>query len=105
MSSPHPLLASDRDRPSRRRLRVVGGGMVAHRLVEALRDRDADGLWQVDLYCEEPHPPYDRVALTSYFSGSSPDDLVLGAWHQGADPLVTVHLGAAVTGLDTRART
>ena len=98
MSSPHPLASS-----APRRLRVVGGGMVAHRLVEALRDRDTEGVWAVDVYCEEPHPPYDRVGLTSYFSGRTPEDLLLGAWDD--DPLVTVHLGTPVTAVDTEART
>jgi len=105
MSSTHPTLAGRSDSAGPRRLRVVGGGMVAHRLVEALRDRDAEGEWAVDLYCEEPLPPYDRVALTSYFSGSSAADLLLGDGGFEDDPLVTVHLGACVTGLDTAART
>jgi nitrite reductase (NADH) large subunit len=100
MTSTHPLAPH-----APRRLRVVGGGMVAHRLVEALRDRDADGVWQVDLYCEEPHAPYDRVALTSYFSGSTPGDLLLGDGALEEDPHVKVHLGSAVTAIDTDART
>ena len=79
--------------------------MVAHRLVEALRDRDVDGEWIVDLYCEEPRAPYDRVALTSYFSGNTSEDLLLGDRALGEDPLVTVHLGALVTAVDTTART
>ncbi|RNM11510.1 nitrite reductase large subunit NirB [Nocardioides pocheonensis] len=103
MSSTHPTLASRTDRP--RRLHVIGGGMVAHRLVEALRDRDVDGTWTVDLYCEEPRAPYDRVALTSYFSGSSPDDLLLGDDPLDHDPLVTVHVGTRVTAIDPETRT
>jgi len=87
------------------KLAVVGGGMVAHRLVEALRDRDLDGTWTVDLFCEEPHAPYDRVALTSYFSGKSPADLLLGERDLGEDPLVSVHLGTPVTAIDTAAKT
>ena len=106
MSSTHPSLASSNDGSNgAKRLAVVGGGMVAHRLVEALRDRDPDGTWSVDLYCEESHAPYDRVALTSYFSGKSPADLVLGGQDLGDDPLVTVHLGTAVTAIDAAART
>lgn len=103
MTSTHPTLADRSDHP--RRLRVVGGGMVAHRLVEALRDRDVDGAWRIDLYCEEPRAPYDRVALTSYFSGNTPDDLLLGEADLGEDPLVTVHVGTAVSAVDTGART
>jgi nitrite reductase (NADH) large subunit len=79
--------------------------MVAHRLVEALRDRDTDGTWVVDLYCEEPRAPYDRVALTSYFTGNTPDDLLLGDADLWEHPLADVHLGTRVTGIDTEART
>jgi nitrite reductase (NADH) large subunit len=79
--------------------------MVAHRLVEALRDRDVDGTWSVDLYCEEPYAPYDRVALTSYFSGDGPADLLLGGGRLADERRVTVHLGTRVTAIDTAART
>ena len=67
-----------------RHVLVVGGGMVGHRFVEALHARDTDGDWTVTLLAEEPRPPYDRVALTSYFTGRDPDDLALGdpaLWH------------------------
>jgi nitrite reductase (NADH) large subunit len=98
MTSTHPLI-------TRKRVSVVGGGMVAHRFIEALRDRDQDGSWRIDLFCEEPYAPYDRVALTSYFSGKSPADLLLGGGVGAEDPLVTVHLGSPVTALDVGGRT
>ena len=63
---------------TRKRLVVVGGGMVAHRLVEAVADRDTAGAWHVDVFAEESRAPYDRVALTSFFSGRDPEDLLLG---------------------------
>ncbi len=63
---------------TQRHLVVVGGGMVAQRLVEALRARDTDASWRVTLLAEEPRAPYDRVALTSYFSGRDAEDLALG---------------------------
>ena len=40
-----------------RHLVVVGGGMVAQRLVEALRARDAAGAWRVSVFAEEPRAP------------------------------------------------
>jgi len=45
---------------------VAGHGMVAHRLVEAVRAEDPQGTWRVVVLAEEPRPAYDRVALTSY---------------------------------------
>ena len=84
---------------------VVGGGMVARRLVDALRSRDADGAWAVTLLCEEPRAPYDRVALTSYFTGRDPEDLALGGQEIWDDPLVTLKRGVAATAIDRSART
>ena len=88
-----------------RHLVVVGGGMVAQRLVEALRDRDTAGTWRITVLAEEPRRPYDRVALTSYFSGKDPEDLALGdaaLWH---DPLVKLVRDDKVTEIDREART
>ncbi|MGQ0575973.1 MAG: nitrite reductase large subunit NirB [Pseudonocardia sp.] len=76
---------------------VVGGGMVAHRLVAALRDRDVTGAWRVTVLAQEPRPAYDRVALSSYVDGVSAAELTLPA---PDDPLVTWHLGDPVVSLD-----
>ncbi|WP_129336218.1 nitrite reductase large subunit NirB [Cellulomonas endophytica] len=88
---------------------VVGGGMVAQRLVEALLarvDAAADGpAWRVTVLAEEARVPYDRVALTSFFSGRTADDLVLGDRALWDDPRVDLRLGEAVTALDRDART
>ena len=79
--------------------------MVARRLIEALRSRDGAGAWAVTLLCEEPRAPYDRVALTSYFSGRDPEDLALGGQEIWDDPLVTLRRGVAATAIDRAART
>jgi len=79
---------------------VVGGGMVAHRFTEALRARDTEGRYTVEVLAEEPRAPYDRVALTSYFQGKSPEDLQLGdpeLWH---DPLVRLHRDTRASAVD-----
>ena len=98
--SPQPDLAP-------RRLLVVGGGMAAHRLVEAMVGRSAGPgapRWHVDVVSEEPHAPYDRVALTSYFAGRSAQDLVLGGGEVWDSDDVTLHRGTRVTAIDTAAR-
>jgi nitrite reductase (NADH) large subunit len=58
------------------RLVVVGAGMVAHRFVESLLNRAGDD-WRITLIGDEDRHPYDRVGLTSFFAGASPDDLTL----------------------------
>ena len=79
--------------------------MAAHRLVEALRDRDTGGLWRVTVLAEEPRAPYDRVALTSYFSGRDPESLTLGDPALWEHPLVDLVRGARAVALDRAART
>jgi nitrite reductase (NADH) large subunit len=86
---------------SRKKLVVVGHGMVGHRLVSAIRDRDTDGAWHVTVLGEELRPAYDRVALSSYVDGVSAEELTLPE----LDPLVDLHLGDPAVALDRDART
>ncbi|MES9607969.1 MULTISPECIES: nitrite reductase large subunit NirB [Actinomadura] len=81
-----------------KRLVVAGHGPAAHRLVEAVRERDTAGTWTITVIGEEPRTAYDRVALTTHLEGA---DLAYPA-HDGA---VTVRTGERVTGIDRAART
>ncbi|NNG38787.1 nitrite reductase large subunit [Flexivirga sp. ID2601S] len=83
---------------------VIGGGMVAHRFVEALRSRDESGRWQVTVVAEEPRPPYDRVALTTYFTGRDPEDLHLGDDALWQDPKVSLRKGIRAVAIDRDGR-
>ncbi|MEO3868929.1 nitrite reductase large subunit NirB [Nonomuraea sp. B12E4] len=79
-----------------RNLVVVGYGPAAHRLVETLVDRGFDG--RITVIGEEPRPAYDRVALTSYLSGTSAEDLTYAV-----PPGVVTRLGSRVTAIDRAA--
>jgi len=57
------------------KLVIVGNGMVGQRFLEQLVARANGGTPQVTVFCEEPRPAYDRVQLTSFFSGRSAADL------------------------------
>ncbi|MFJ8914886.1 nitrite reductase large subunit NirB [Amycolatopsis sp. NPDC102389] len=83
-----------------RKLVVVGHGMVAHRLVEAVRAEDKDGQWQVVVLAEEARPAYDRVALTSYVDTWDPASLALEGADYADDPAVELRLGDAVASVD-----
>jgi nitrite reductase (NADH) large subunit len=52
---------------------VIGNGMVGQRFLEQLVKRG--GELEITAFCEEPRPAYDRVQLTSFFSGKSAADL------------------------------
>ncbi|WP_163933541.1 nitrite reductase large subunit NirB [Paraferrimonas sp. SM1919] len=56
---------------------VIGNGMVGHRFIEDLCLLDSDKQFQITTFAEEPRLAYDRVQLSSYFTGNSADDLAL----------------------------
>ncbi|WP_403024086.1 nitrite reductase large subunit NirB [Salinibacterium sp. GXW1014] len=91
-----------RPSPTPRRLVIIGGGPAAHRLAEALTSRDTAGALQVTVISEEPHLPYDRVALSRRLDGG--DDLTLPTAPWDA-PNVTLRLGDRVTAIDRAAHT
>jgi nitrite reductase (NADH) large subunit len=57
------------------KLIVIGNGMVGQRLLEQLQASASE--LEITVLCEESRPAYDRVHLTSYFSGKSAQDLSL----------------------------
>ena len=81
------------------RVVVVGAGMVAHRFLESLLSRTDEPL-QVTLIGEEGRHPYDRVGLTGYFGGRTPDELTLDPGVIDADPRVRFVSGDPVRRID-----
>ena len=84
---------------------VIGNGMVGQRFVEALRARDADRQWRITVFGEEPHPAYDRVALSSLFEDASPEDLNLVADGCYGERDCVLHVDEQVVAIDRAART
>ncbi|MFF5444747.1 nitrite reductase large subunit NirB [Streptomyces sp. NPDC012888] len=84
---------------------LIGHGMVGQRYLEALAERGATATHRVVVLCEEPRPAYDRVHLTSYFSGSTPEDLSLTPAGFMAEHGIELHLGDPAVALDRSART
>ncbi|MFJ1701973.1 nitrite reductase large subunit NirB [Kitasatospora sp. NPDC088346] len=84
---------------------LVGYGMVGHRFLEALAETGAADRYRVVVLAEEPRPAYDRVALTSYFSGRTAEDLLLAEEGFTDRHGYEVHLSSPVTAVDRTART
>ncbi|WP_280249430.1 NAD(P)/FAD-dependent oxidoreductase [Nocardia abscessus] len=84
---------------------IVGGGLGAAKIAEALRAKDFDGI--VTLIGAEEHLPYDRPPLSKeHLAGkkSFPEFIVDPAqWYR--DHHIDVRLGTTVTGLDPAAKT
>ncbi|OEJ96372.1 nitrite reductase large subunit [Streptomyces thermolilacinus SPC6] len=84
---------------------LVGHGMVGQRFLEAIAERGVTGRARVVVLCEEPRPAYDRVQLTSYFSGRTPDDLSMVPDGFMAEHGIELHTGDPAVTIDREART
>lgn len=62
---------------SKTNLVIIGNGMVGHRFVEELIDKKQSDQFNITIFCEEPRVAYDRVHLSSYFSGHTAEALSL----------------------------
>lgn len=62
---------------SKTNLVIIGNGMVGHRFVEELIDQAQPNQFNITIFCEEPRLAYDRVHLSSYFSGHTAEALSL----------------------------
>ncbi|HET6910040.1 MAG TPA: nitrite reductase large subunit NirB [Mycobacteriales bacterium] len=85
------------------RILVIGYGMVAHRLLQALAARGITQRNDVVVIGGETRPAYDRVQLSSAFAGASADELTLDAATYRSRR-VRIALGDPVVVLDPAAK-
>ncbi|MFJ5307398.1 nitrite reductase large subunit NirB [Streptomyces sp. NPDC088350] len=84
---------------------LVGHGMVGQRFLEALAERGLTATHRVVVLCEEPRPAYDRVQLTSYFSGRTPEELSLTDAEFIKDHGIELYVGDPAETVDRAAKT
>ena len=84
---------------NRKKLVVVGNGMVGHKLLEQLV-ANADAAFDVVVLCEEPRPAYDRVHLSEFFSGKTAEQLSLVEEGFFERSQITLKLGAKAVAID-----
>ncbi|MFC9095049.1 nitrite reductase large subunit NirB [Streptomyces sp. NPDC057072] len=90
------------DRPT---IVLVGHGMVGQRFLEALAERGLTATHRVVVLCEEPRPAYDRVRLTSYFSGTTPEELSMTDMEFINGHGIELHVGDPAGRIDRDTRT
>ena len=88
---------------ARRTLVVAGNGMVGQKLLEVLVERGATAEWDIVTFCEEDRLAYDRVGLSSFFTGTSAEELSLVAPGFFDSAGLEVHVGDAVASVDAEA--
>jgi len=89
---------------SRKKVVVVGHGMVAHHLVTTLGERGGCEQLSLSVLAEEPRPAYDRVHLSSFFEGKSAEELGLVEAGSYEKLGVSLSLGDAVVAIDRSAK-
>lgn len=89
---------------NKQNLVVVGNGMVGHQFLQSLADSGQLDKFNVTVFCEEPRLAYDRVYLSSYFSGATAEDLAMGHIDVYQSWGLNVLIGEAVTSIDRDAQ-
>lgn len=89
----------------RKKLVVIGNGMVGHHFIEALVQSPCRNEFELVVFGEEPRPAYDRVHLTSYFATRNPNDLALTNLDFYRSHQVTLYLGERVIEIDRSKKT
>ncbi|RWX55302.1 nitrite reductase large subunit NirB [Photobacterium chitinilyticum] len=89
---------------SKQRIVVVGNGMVGHKFIDDLVQRDENEQFEVITFSEEPRLAYDRVQLSKYFSGTTAQELALTDENYYQDHGVSYVLNEKVTAIDSTER-
>jgi nitrite reductase (NADH) large subunit len=84
----------------KKKLVVVGNGMVGHHFVDQFAASPAAAHYSVIVFGEERHSAYDRVHLSEYFQGAAHKDLALCGERWYRDQGIDLHLGEGVTAID-----
>lgn len=100
MDAPAVAKPSDRQRET---LVVIGNGPVGHAFLENLVRRDCSS-WRVIVFGEEPRIAYDRVNLTTYFSGRGEEELAFESRDWYAEHDIELHTGDPVIHIDTKSQ-
>ncbi|EDY82635.1 BFD-like (2Fe-2S) binding domain family [Verrucomicrobiia bacterium DG1235] len=95
-----PTLIASASKPKKRRIIVVGNGMVSHRFCHELAKRKANKTFDVTVFGEESSPAYDRVHLTDYFKNPSSHTLSLGSSDWYSKNGYTLHVSARIDSID-----
>jgi nitrite reductase (NADH) large subunit len=84
----------------RKKVIVIGNGMVGQRFCEKLVEKDNHNEFEITIFGQEQHRAYDRVHLSEFFSGKTVEDLYLcrADWYEAHH--ISLHLGDPVVEID-----
>jgi nitrite reductase (NADH) large subunit len=83
---------------------VIGNGMVGYKFCEKMLSKSNPHSLNLTVFGEEPRPAYDRVHLSSYFSGASAEELTLAPADWYLDNDIELLTGELVVAIDRERR-
>ncbi len=90
---------------NKQKIVVIGNGMVGHNFIEKLVASEGYDNFEVHTFCEEPRVAYDRVYLSSYFSGKTAEDLSLVKPGFYEENNVTIYMNDKAVDVDIKEKT
>src|SRR6185295_18107180 len=84
---------------------IIGNGMVGYKFCEKLLSKTTTPNFELVVFGEEIRPAYDRVHLSEYFAGKTPDDLTLAGIDWYLDQDIRLHLGDPILRIDRFSKT
>lgn len=104
-SGGRPPRSGSASAPAIRRLVVIGNGMVSHKFVDTLLQRDTREEFHITVFGEEIHAAYDRVNLSSLFRSETNTPPELTRSTESSGERVIRHLGDPVSLIDREEKT
>jgi len=95
---------SEIKRVNKQKVVVVGNGMVGHHFIDQLVNNHSDD-YHVVTFSEESRLAYDRVMLTSYFTGNTAEDLALTTPQAYDEQGVEYYVNAQITEINRANKT
>lgn len=77
------------------RVIVIGNGMVGYKFCEKLAAKNLPDL-HITVFGEEQYPAYDRVHLSDFFNGKTPEQLAMAPLSWYREKNIELHLGDSV---------
>ncbi len=88
----------------RKKLIVIGNGMVGHRFCEKMAARKATDHFEILVFGDEPRPAYDRVHLSEFFQTGSADSLSLASHEWYTTHGMELRTGTRIARIDPQTR-
>jgi len=89
----------------KKRLVVIGNGMTGFKFCQKLVEKGLNKSFEVIVFGEEPFAAYDRVHLTSYYTGTPAEELALAPTSWYAENNLTLYTQMPVMAIDKLSKT